>query len=713
MTETTAQRANNHSIKGSINQAFVKHQLGDDCQCYLCNESNAVVLFEQLTLLKEQHKHSVNQIISQQRSRNQPIKLPPINHACLHIHATVGQWFRAVLRTTRNNIIQSINQLTSPIVSHSLLPTAWHSQTLEQSRRLSSNRISDAFTQAWTKQNGPLIQSQFTSNQSDSNSNQLLNTPIPSFCTILSAHSGDETSEQDKPVFSHSSILTTDQSITQSINHSYDQTIKQPPLILPVLSARSGLSIYLTARAFRRPSLVLVSAITIPDILSVLSAYDLIPVPIDFGNSCSLEVDIDALQAYRATHPHQFCRKSSGSTNKSNYQTNEPQVVAVLFAHLWGKQSNIQPLIDWSASASIEVWEDMAECWRGFPSECNQTSIDQSSSRTSSFHYPNGHLGHPLSDLVLLSFGTIKHSTAFGGGILIVSSQHQTIYQSINEIHESRWPVFNDRTFLSKLSKIGLGMLLLNFTQSIKFGKQLAGFFDYDHKRAVVDLLRGFGKSEDVDSLIERLNQSPSLSLLQTLESRLISKSINQSSGESGMDNTIKCEIMTRLLNSSSNPQTVVPGLDCVSTHYWLYPILTPAYMDRSTFISRLDACGIDAYMGATQLAYVEAGEQPYQSQPTMTFNIGLDDQNTSDESIDPSEPVQQLYPSQISNRAPRQTHNQNCSVAYDLMERVIYLPVHRWTDIDSICRMAAIIEIVCSTNPVDRAFDKKLRSKL
>lgn len=74
---------------------------------------------------------------------------------------------------------------------------------------------------------------------------------------------------------------------------------------------------------------------------------------------------------------------------------------------------------------AVQLIEDCAECFAG----------------------PAGYRGHPSSDIVLFSFGSIKTSTAFGGGIALIPDQK--LYHRIDSLHRYALLLARPRSVLS------------------------------------------------------------------------------------------------------------------------------------------------------------------------------------------------------------------------------------------------------------------------
>ena len=85
------------------------------------------------------------------------------------------------------------------------------------------------------------------------------------------------------------SILKTISSTWQN-NDDNEPTNKN---ILTCLSVRTAFDLFLQLQAFPPQSEILVSAITIPDMIFLIKAFDCIPVPIDLEqDTCAMKLDL-------------------------------------------------------------------------------------------------------------------------------------------------------------------------------------------------------------------------------------------------------------------------------------------------------------------------------------------------------------------------------------------------------------------------------------
>ncbi len=139
------------------------------------------------------------------------------------------------------------------------------------------------------------------------------------------------------------------------------------------LSVRSGFDLWLKALQLPVGSEVLVSAITIRDMVRIIESHGLVPVPVDLQPD-DLSVDLESLE--RAI---------------------SPRTRAILVAHLFGTRQRLEPILDIARRHGLFVAEDCAQAFAGR-------------------HYT----GHPQADISMFSFGSIKTATALGGAMLCV-----------------------------------------------------------------------------------------------------------------------------------------------------------------------------------------------------------------------------------------------------------------------------------------------------
>ena len=174
---------------------------------------------------------------------------------------------------------------------------------------------------------------------------------------------------------------------------------------LVCLSARSAFDLVLSALALPHGGEVLLSAVTIPDMVAIIGDHGLVPVPVDLDPDV-LGPRADLLERLRT-----------------------PQTVAVLVAHLFGGRFDIRPVAGFCARHRLPLLEDCAQSFLG-----------------------RGETGSPSALASLFSFGPIKTSTALGGGLVRVRDAE--VLSRMRGLHRS-WPVQGRAAFGRRVARFG------------------------------------------------------------------------------------------------------------------------------------------------------------------------------------------------------------------------------------------------------------------
>jgi dTDP-4-amino-4,6-dideoxygalactose transaminase len=234
---------------------------------------------------------------------------------------------------------------------------------------------------------------------------------------------------------------------------------------LACLSVRSGLDLTLQALALPAGSEVIVSAVTIPDMVRVLEHHGLVAVPLDMDME-RLAVDECALE--RAL---------------------TPRTRALLVAHLFGSQMDLASVVTFARRNGLLLFEDCAQAYDG------------------------RYAGHAESDVALFSFGPIKTSTALGGAILrfrdpALLAQARTIQAGYSPQPTARY-----------LRRILIFLLLKALTRPTPFVilVVLCRLRGQSHDALLTGMLRSFPGAD----LVARLRHRPCASLLAMLARRL------------------------------------------------------------------------------------------------------------------------------------------------------------------------------------------------
>ena len=144
-----------------------------------------------------------------------------------------------------------------------------------------------------------------------------------------------------------------------------------PDEALICLSVRTGWDLFLTAMHWPRGTEIVVSAVTIPDMPHIVEHHGMVPVPVG--------VDADCL----APSPDDLERAIT------------PRTRAIVIAHLFGSQVDMEPIVAVARRHCLLVIEDCAQAYVG-----------------------SSYAGNADTDVAMFSFGPIKTATALGGAVL-------------------------------------------------------------------------------------------------------------------------------------------------------------------------------------------------------------------------------------------------------------------------------------------------------
>ncbi len=291
------------------------------------------------------------------------------------------------------------------------------------------------------------------------------------------------------------------------------------PNTLTCLSVRTTLDLAFQSLELPSGSEVLVSAITIPDMVTVIQNHGLVPVPVDLCPD-DLSVDLDSL--------------ATAVTDRTRL---------ILVAHLFGSTMPMQPIVDLAERHGLLIFEDCAQAFSG-----------------------EAFKGHPASDFAAFSFGPIKTATALGGALAIVRDS-QTLSR-MREI-QSTYPAQSRLRFGKRIARYAV-LKALGTRLCYRVLTLICRVLGHDIDRVVGSSARNFPSGQ----LITHLRQKPSPPLLALLRRRLLrfeSKQL-EARAESGrnlrrkLDPTVRCTVPANSTNwvfaiRSQQPKRLVGSL--------------------------------------------------------------------------------------------------------------------------------------------------------
>jgi len=232
------------------------------------------------------------------------------------------------------------------------------------------------------------------------------------------------------------------------------------------LSVRSGFDLALQALAFPPGSEILVSAVTIQDMVRIIEAHGLVPVPLD--------LDMQTL----SVPPTAIARAVTARTR------------AMLVAHLFGSRMPLEPLVQIARQHGLCLIEDCAQAYDG-----------------------SDYRGHPQSDITMFSFGPIKTATALGGGLLRVTDRG--LLDRIQAL-QATYPRQRRDQFLRRLGKYA-GLKVFTYPATFRLLPALCRRAGVDHDRLIGQAVRGFPGP----ALLRRIRRQPAYPLPALLARRL------------------------------------------------------------------------------------------------------------------------------------------------------------------------------------------------
>ncbi len=233
---------------------------------------------------------------------------------------------------------------------------------------------------------------------------------------------------------------------------------------LITLSVRSAFDLLLRALQLPPGSEVLLSALTVPDMVHIVHMHGLVPVPVDTDEAGN----VDAVSLRRAV---------SSRTRM------------VVVAHLFGGWVNLNQVLEIAHDHHLLVVEDCAQSF------CRV-----------------GDSANPTTDVAMFSFGPIKTASALGGAVVRVKSPE--LRGRMAELLKMD-PIQSKTSFMMRLARFtGIKLLTGKRTAALMryCVERLGGDFDSLANSAV----RGFRSSE----LLAQLRRQPSAPLLGLLRRR-------------------------------------------------------------------------------------------------------------------------------------------------------------------------------------------------
>jgi perosamine synthetase len=232
------------------------------------------------------------------------------------------------------------------------------------------------------------------------------------------------------------------------------------------LSVRSGLDLLLTALGLPAGSEMIVSAVTIPDMVRIVEHHGLVPAPVDVDGP-TLQPVIENLE-----------------------RSITPQTRAILVAHLFGTHIDMGPIIELARQHDLLVIEDCAQAFVG-----------------------SAYAGRPDSDCALFSFGPIKTATALGGAVVRV--RDAALRSRMREL-QNAYPIQTRSAYFKRIVKYATFRML---SKPFNYGLlvRALGMLGVDYDRALGNAAHSFAAND----FFTQIRRQPSTPLLKMLGRRI------------------------------------------------------------------------------------------------------------------------------------------------------------------------------------------------
>jgi perosamine synthetase len=300
------------------------------------------------------------------------------------------------------------------------------------------------------------------------------------------------------------------------------------------LSVRSGFDLLLQSLALPVGSEIIVSSVTIPDMLRIIEHHGCVPIPVPVDSE-TLEPSLQRLERVIG-----------------------PKTRGILIAHLFGSVVSMGPVVDLARRHDLFVFEDCAQAYSG-----------------------SEYAGHADSDAAMFSFGPIKTATALGGAVLRV--RDIGLRNKMREL-QAEYPAQSRLKYGMKIVKHAL--LKLISTPRV-YGSAIGAcqLIRIDYDPWIANLARSFPPGQ----LIENIRQQPSFGLL-----RLLSRRIRRFDQVNRSRLWRRTRFGRFLIRHTGNLAVMFPGNRNATHSFWVVAVQT---LNGATLVKRLQAAGFDATM--------------------------------------------------------------------------------------------------------------------
>lgn len=276
------------------------------------------------------------------------------------------------------------------------------------------------------------------------------------------------------------------------------------------LSVRTIFDLLLIKKEFKKGSEVIMSGITIPDMVKIVESHNLNVIPID--------IKMDSLQVSERAISNAITEKT----------------VMIVIAHLFGTTMEMDPVYKaLKKRPDIIIVEDCAQAFNGI----------------------QGYSAGNKTDISIFSFGSIKSITALGGAIAF--SKDEDLYYQLKQQLDYYNSISNVKFIVKLFKYLFLKLLSIPFIYGAFIS--ISNLFKLDYDKIIISTVRNFRRND----FREAIRLSPPKSQLKFLLYRLQTMSSNHFTKRKEIGDYVSTRLESTKVHGYKN-----------STHtYWLFPI--------------------------------------------------------------------------------------------------------------------------------------------
>ena len=312
-------------------------------------------------------------------------------------------------------------------------------------------------------------------------------------------------------------------------------------------SVRSSIDLFFQMKKYPNNSNILVSSINIPNIPDICKYHNLNIIGVDM-NLIDISINYDDLLF------------------KIN---NNKNVTCIIISHLWGIVNNINEIIELCNKNKIDVIEDCAQV------------------------YTTKYKGNLKSDMICISYGTIKNCTSFGGSITYVKNDLEL--SKMNTIMMKYKYMSNIKYIIRCIKYIYIYLIFNNRYINI-FSRYLIKILNIN-ENTILNSLRSFQSN----NLISSIRRNPNKLLRNIILYRTNNYIDNAKTNQLYFINKINTHCHKNIITYYYK----IPSINTYIRTWWLFPIILYK-LNRKDILNQLHINNISAHSITSNLIVID-----------------------------------------------------------------------------------------------------------